>query len=146
MKPQWEQSYDPDLDPAVEAAARRVDRAIADLDTASLQVASIDVHAILSTPTVVTEEFMANLAAVPGMSAELYAYAERVRAGECRWSEIESCARPVPPEVVDLKASPQFVWNWSLHDSYAQPTSPLAGPAYFDDDEEENQMPDSWLE
>ncbi|MCX5042097.1 hypothetical protein OG921_02675 [Aldersonia sp. NBC_00410] len=83
-----------------------------DLEAARESVENLDVHSLLSEPTVVTEEYMADLAAMPIASPELRDFAERVAAGECHWSDIEVLARPLPHEVAELKESPNFVWTW----------------------------------
>jgi len=103
---------EPNLDPAVEALVREVMDAVDDLRTARIRLENLDVSELLHEQTVVDEEFMSNLAAADIASPELRAYAERVRNGECQWRDIELLARPVPPEIVELKNSPNFVWRW----------------------------------
>ncbi|MET4047306.1 hypothetical protein BJD99_08640 [Rhodococcus sp. 1163] len=61
-------------------------------------------------PRTVTGSMMYDIASLPGASAELRAYAARVGAGECRWDEIETLSRPVPPEVEELKRDPLSIW------------------------------------
>ena len=59
---------------------------------------------------VVDGSLLYDLASLPGASAELRAFAIRVGAGECRWDEIETLSRPVPPEVAELKGDPLLIW------------------------------------
>ncbi|UFS95472.1 hypothetical protein [Nocardia huaxiensis] len=110
---------EPDLDPAVEALVRDVMGAVDDLRTARMRLENLDIQSMLNEPTEVTAEFMSILAASEGASPALQAYAERVRNGECHWRDIELLARPIPPEIADLKNSPQFVWNWNPEPSDA---------------------------
>ncbi|NKY86373.1 hypothetical protein [Nocardia veterana] len=114
---------DPNLDPGVENAARKVFDAAADLETASLRAERTDIEQLWSTPTPVTGGLLAELAAMPNSSPALKDYAERVRAGECQWEQIELLARPVPPEIAELKSSPSFRWDWT------PPATPVAVPA-----------------
>lgn len=153
MRPQFGSNRDPNLDPAVEAAARRVLDSVDDLRTVRLRVERMDVSGILNEPTLVTEELLFELAALPYASPGLRAYAERVRAGECRWSEIELLAWPLPPEVVDLKSSPRFIWPWDPQaNPPAPPSSPppprdpgVIGPSDWPDDFDEYPDQKSWL-
>ena len=146
---------EPDLDPDVEAAFRRAMNSGDDLSTAIIQADNLDVHAVLTEPTVVTAEFMAELAALPSASPALQAYAELVRDGRCRWDEIEVFAYPLPPEVVELKASTQFIWQWGTRaptpppapvDPPPRPGEKVGGPSDWPDDFEEYPQPRSWLE
>ncbi|MFI9413575.1 hypothetical protein [Nocardia gamkensis] len=152
---------EPNLDATVEALVRDVMSAVDDLRTARIQLENLDVHALLHEVTEVTEEFMSNLAAAPGASAALQDYAERVREGEYRWCDIEHLARPVPPEVVELKNSPQFEWKWNPEPPSPtvppppttpppppRPTSPrdkVVGPSDWPDDFDEYPKGKSWL-
>ncbi|MFC8047600.1 hypothetical protein [Nocardia sp. NPDC057353] len=149
MRPNWESHRDPDVEPAIEAAARRVLDSVDDLRTVRLRVERMDVSALLRQPTVVTEELMAEFAALPHASPELREYAERVRAGECAWADIERSARPLPPEVADLKSSPRFVWPWTPQPEPPapppRPRSGVVGPSDWPDDFEEYPDGKSWL-
>ncbi|MFR9752276.1 hypothetical protein ACL02S_14740 [Nocardia sp. 004] len=158
MNPHWSSMREPDLDPEIEAAARRVMDGVDDLRTARLRAERMDVAEILRQPTPVTAELMSDLAALPHASPELRAYAERVRTGECRWSEIELFARPLPPEAVELKASPNFLWEWHSQPPPPPPSPPPApssprtkradnvvGPSDWPDDFDEYPGPKSWL-
>ncbi|MEA3530946.1 hypothetical protein [Nocardia implantans] len=146
---------EPNLDPAVEALVRSVMGAVEELRTARIQLENLDVQALLHEVTEVTEEFMSNLAAAPGASDALLAYAERVRAGECRWSDIEQLARPVPPEVTELKNSPQFEWKWDPEPPPPPTTPPplrrtsardnVVGPSDWPDDFDDYPSGKSWL-
>jgi hypothetical protein len=70
----------------------------------------------------VDSSMMYDIASLPGASAELKAYAERVGAGESRWNEIETLSVPVPPEVAELKRDPMLIWF------------PASGPSTPDDE------------
>lgn len=113
MRPLWGSMREPDLDPAVEAIARKVMDAVDNLRTATIRLANIDVDEIFDGPTEVTEEFISMVAGMDTASPALKAYAERVSSGECRWCDIETLANPVPPEVAEMKKSPMFTWKWS---------------------------------
>ncbi|MCM6772977.1 hypothetical protein NDR87_05030 [Nocardia sp. CDC159] len=133
-------TFDPDLDPDVAAAARQVFDAAARLETVGLRVERTDLEGLWR-PTPVTEELMSALAAMTGASEELQGYAERVRNGECPWDRIESLARPVPPEVAALKASPSYLWNWDPRPQAPPVRSPkprgddgVVGPSDWPDD------------
>ncbi len=161
MTSRWGSMREPNLDPAVEALVRGVMSAVDDLRTARIQLENLDVSALLHEVTEVTEEFMSNLAAAPGASPALRAYAERVRVGECRWCDIEQLARPVPPEVAELKNSPQFEWKWNPEPPPppappppATPPPPLrrtsprddvVGPSDWPDDFDDYPTGKSWL-
>lgn len=149
MRPHWESRRDPELDPDVEGAARRVLDSVDELRTVRLRVERMDVSAILREPTVVTEELMAEFATLPHASPGLREYAERVRAGECAWADIERLAWPLPPEVADLKSSPRFVWPWTPR---PEPPAPppgqgagVVGPSDWPDDFEDYPDGKSWL-
>jgi hypothetical protein len=134
--------HEPDLDPDIEQAFRRLMDRADDLETARLRAERLDVHALLSEPTLVTEEFMSDLARIPHASAELRAYAERVYSGECRWSEIETLARPLPTEVAELKDSPNFVWTWNAPTDDPPNHGARRDP---DDNDDDYEPPQSWL-
>ncbi|WP_416563180.1 hypothetical protein [Nocardia testacea] len=112
-KPQWGSMREPDIDPAVDAIARKVMDAVDNLRTATIRLAGIDIDELFDGPTEVTEEFISMVAAMDTASPALKTYAERVTAGECRWRDIETLADPVPPEVAEMKSSPQFTWTWT---------------------------------
>ncbi|MBB5917434.1 hypothetical protein BJY24_006346 [Nocardia transvalensis] len=131
---------EPNLDPTVEALVREVMGAVDDLRTARIRLENLDVSEILHEPTVVDDEFMSNLAAADAASPELRAYAERVRAGDCEWRDIERLARPVPPEVAGLKGSPHFVWRWDS----APPPPPAPRPRAGDDVVGPSDWPDDF--
>jgi hypothetical protein len=141
MTPNRRARHEGDVDPDIEQAYRRLMDRADDLETARLRAERLDVHALMSEPTLVTEEFMSQLATMPHSSPELRAFAERVYSGECRWSEIESSARPVPPEVAELKDSPNFAWTWR---------APTDGPPNSgrrqDPDDDDYEPPQSWLQ
>ncbi|QBS42443.1 hypothetical protein [Nocardia sp. CS682] len=146
--------HEPNLDPEIEAVARRVMNGVDELKTVRLEVERMDVSAILSRPTVVTTEFMFELAAAPAASPELQAYGARVRSGECFWPAIELLAHPLPPEVIDLKNSPQFIWEWTPEPPPPpQPPPPprtrrgdnTVGPSDWPDDFDEYPGHKSWL-
>lgn len=106
----------------------------------------------------VTDEFMNRIAASPTASVALQIYAHRVASGEARWNDIELWATPVPPEVVELKASPRHEW---LYRPVPRRTPPpdepvrtltygsvfrrgqIVGPSDWDDDD--HNTPQSWL-
>ncbi|WP_433726078.1 hypothetical protein ACQP0C_32140 [Nocardia sp. CA-129566] len=152
MNPMWGSNREPNLDPEVDAAVRNLMAAVADLDTARIQFENLDISALFGEPTTVDEEFMSDLAAVPTASPELQAFAARVHHGECQWREIEQLARPLPPEVAELKISPRFTWQWD-----PQPPPPAVeprprrrdnntvGPSDWPDDFDEYPASRSWL-
>ncbi len=147
--------FDSNLDPNVEAAARKVFSAAADLETASLRVERTDIEQLWDAPTPVTGGLLAELAAMPNASPELKAYAERVRSGECQWEQIELLARPIPPEIAELKSSPSFTWQWDPEPE--QPPTPapvrrtqpkddnVVGPTDWPDDFDDYPTQRSWL-
>lgn len=67
-------------------------------------------HGDWDTRIEIDDAFMDELAAMPSVSNELLAYAARVATRECRWDEIEWRATVLPPEVVELRQSRNFVW------------------------------------
>ncbi|WP_068275447.1 hypothetical protein [Aldersonia kunmingensis] len=140
MTPNRPDRYEPDLDPDIEQAYRRLMDRSDELATARLRVERLDVHAILSEPTLVTEEFMSNLASTEHASPELRNFADRVHSGECRWSEIEFRARPLPHEVAELKESPNFVWTWG-----GPAVTPPSPSPRQDADDDDYEPPQSWL-
>ncbi|MEV0250843.1 hypothetical protein AB0H76_29910 [Nocardia sp. NPDC050712] len=145
MKPVWSSDREPDLDPAVEEAVRAVRAAIADLDTAVIRAQNLDVQAILEEPAEVNDRYMSSLATMPDASPALQAYAARVQRGESKWSDIE-LARPLPPEVLELKNSPLFSWQLFPEPEPQQiPSPPQNYQHLYDDYDEENHTPDSWL-
>ncbi|WP_245839156.1 hypothetical protein [Nocardia donostiensis] len=158
MKSNWDSMRDPNLDPEIEAAARRVMDSIDGLRTARIRAENMDVASVLHEPTVVTDELMFEFAALPYASPELRYYAERVRNGECRWQEIELLMRPLPPEVLDLRSSPNFIWPWKPEPPPPPPaasTSPgqqrqrnadrVVGPSDWPDDFDDYPGSKSWL-
>ncbi|WP_280339692.1 hypothetical protein [Nocardia neocaledoniensis] len=151
--PQWRGRSEPNLDSGVEALVREVMGAVDDLRTARIQLENLDVDAVMAEPTTVDAAFMSAMAAADEASPALVAFAARVSEGECAWSEIEFAARPVPPEVDELKNSPRFVWPWD-RPAPPEPSFPprakhdpgVVGPSDWPDDLDE--YPDegrSWL-
>lgn len=124
-KPQWGSMREPDIDPAVDAIARKVMQAVDNLRTATIRLADIDVEELFGGPTEVTEEFISLVAGMDTASPALKVYAERVAGGECQWRDIETLANPVPPEVAEMKNSPQFIWTWTPE----PPQAPAPPPA-----------------
>lgn len=98
-----------DTDPAVADAERRLNDSIDRLIETRLRFERTPID-FYDTPRAVTDGLMFSLAELSISSPELKAYAERVRVGECTWSDIENRATPVPREVGELKASPMFTW------------------------------------
>ncbi|MFD3462946.1 hypothetical protein ACFWVM_24805 [Nocardia fluminea] len=149
MKPEWSSDREPNLDPAVEEAVRGVMAAIADLDTAVIRAQNLDIQAVLDEPAEVNESYLLSLSTMSDASPELKAYASRVQRGECQWSDIE-LAQPVPPEVFELKHSPMFDWRIFPTppplDIDPTPARPQASQYLYDDYDEDNQAPESWLE
>ncbi|MCQ4117754.1 hypothetical protein [Rhodococcus tibetensis] len=136
-----------DLDPAVEAAFRKLSDAADRLETVRIRTERTAVADLVDEPTPVTEGVMFELAAMPQSSPELKTYATRVDNGECTWPEIERRAWPLPPEVTELKDSRYFTWLWS---SPPPPPSPrgaaTVGPTDWPDDYDGYPAPKSWLE
>lgn len=156
MNPRWGSMREPNVDPAIEAAAKRVLDSVDDLRTVRMRVENMDVSAILNEPTLVTEALMFEFAALPYASPALREYAQRVHAGECRWPDIESLVHPLPPEVVDLKSSPRFIWPWDPRDNPPPPPPPpppaprpadpgVVGPSDWPDDFDDYPGEKSWL-
>ena len=151
MKYSGDDSGSVDLDPTVEALVNDVMSAVDDLQTACIRLENTDVSAILHETTLVTEEFMFTLASADIASADLKLYADRVRDRECRWNDIEFMANPIPIEVAQLKASPEFIWQWgnsdhSVNQFPSQPASDtrpsqrgenVVGPSDWPDDFED---------
>ena len=77
----------------------RIHRAVTDLDTAVIRAQRF---AGANRCIQVDDAVMEQLAASSDASPALRQYASRVAAGQCRWSEIEAVAHPVPPEVAEL--------------------------------------------
>lgn len=75
----------------------------------------------------VTEAMMDRIAALPASSPAIRAYATRVAAGECGWHEIEYRARPIPPEVDEIKDCGQYIWFPHATQS-PEPEEDRAGP------------------
>ena len=65
---------------------------------------------------------------MPGASAELKAYAQRVRVGECRWDDIESLSVPVPPEIAQLKTDSMLIWFPKSHPALPDDDAPYRIP------------------
>ncbi|GGK50818.1 hypothetical protein GCM10011591_22970 [Nocardia camponoti] len=131
----WNNMREPNIDPVVESLVSELMRSADDLRTARIRLENLDVQALLDEVTEVTAEFMSNLAEAEYASAELKAFAARVRSGECEWSEIETKARPIPLEVSELKESPRFEWIWTSNMSDPSGSIPQATRA---------QEPDSY--
>ncbi|MFD4403326.1 hypothetical protein ACFWPH_11225 [Nocardia sp. NPDC058499] len=144
---------DPNLDQGVESMARRVLAAAERLETASLRVERTDLADLWNEPVPVTEGLMAAVASMPNASAELKSYAARVAAGECLWPDIEHIARPVPPEVAELKNSPSYSWAWGAPPVPETPvprpvlkrTENVVGPSDWPDDFDEYPTQRTWL-
>ena len=144
---------DPNLDQGVENMARRVLAAAERLETASLRVERTNFEDLWSEPVPVTEGLMGAVASMPNSSAELKSYAARVEAGECVWSDIERIARPVPPEVAELKNSPSYSWAWGAprvpEPPVPRPVSKheenVVGPSDWPDDFDEYPTQRTWL-
>lgn len=136
-----------DLDPAMEAAFRKLSDAADRLETVRLRTENTEIADLINEPLPVTDGFMSGLAAMPNSSAELKTYAARVDSGECQWSEIELRASPVPPEVAELKESPNFVWLWTTPTSPPKPTIEYdVSPADWPDEFDDYPTKKSWLE
>lgn len=112
-----------------------------------IRAQNLDIQAILEKPAEVNERYLLSLSTMSEASPELEAYAARVQLGECQWSEIE-LAQPVPPEVFELKNSPMFEWRLFPTPPQEDPTpAPQPNSQYlYDDYDEDNQAPESWLE
>ncbi|QIS06956.1 hypothetical protein F5X71_35735 [Nocardia brasiliensis] len=158
-RPQWDSMREPDLDPEVEAMARKVMAAVDNLRTATIRLSDIDIDQLFDGATEVTEEFISMVAGMDTASPALKAYAERVASGECRWSEIETRAHPMPPEVAEMKDSPQFTWKWTPEASQVpaaptelpwsptrrpRPSDNVVGPSDWPDDFEEYPEERPW--
>lgn len=139
---------EPHLDASVDAAFQKLSNAADRLATARIRTDRIDVHELVNEPIEVDDGLMFNLAALPTASAELRAYCIRVYAGECQWCDIERLSVPVPPEVAELKASPNYAWRWDSPPPPPQPTRQVpgsVGPSDWPDDHDDYPTPKSWL-
>ncbi|MEU7141375.1 hypothetical protein ABZ942_18110 [Nocardia sp. NPDC046473] len=153
MRPLRGSGPDPNVDPAVEAAYRGLMDAVDDLRTVRIRLDNFDLQAFLDEPTEIDEEFMRLLAARPGASPELVAFAIRVQNGECRWPDIEALARPWPPELAELRTSDRFIWKWTPETPVTQPDSHISaradpsvvGPSDWPDDFDDYPGRKSWL-
>lgn len=99
------ESTDPLVANALQAVTDALDRSAevrAEVGRASLSPAT--------EPRVADNSLMYFLASRPEASPEIRDYANRVSSGECRWQDIDSACRPLPPEVVELKQEPLLVW------------------------------------
>ncbi|MBF6351505.1 hypothetical protein IU448_21185 [Nocardia flavorosea] len=121
---------DPNLDPEIETQLRSFLASSADLATATIQLENLSLDDIVP-PIRVDENYMSLLASAPSASASLQQYAAQVAAGYCTWPEIEyRLAAGLPPEVVELKSSPKYVWQWGVSEpDSSAPTANPAGPA-----------------
>ncbi|MGW0177808.1 hypothetical protein [Nocardia sp. NPDC003345] len=149
--------FESDLDPQMEALARRVLNAVDDLETARLRLERTELADLWSEPIPVTESLLQRMADSPASSAELKAYAMRVAAGECLWCDIERLARPMPPEVPELKSLPAYEWIWGVTSPTPPPPQPppmqrprpgrdeVVGPSDWPDDLDEYPEGRSWL-
>ena len=79
-------------------------------------------------PRQVDSSMMYDIASLPGASAELKAYAQRVGAGECRWDDIESLSVPVPAEIAQLKADSMLIWFPESHSALRDDDAPYRIP------------------
>ncbi|SNT27762.1 hypothetical protein [Rhodococcoides kyotonense] len=96
-------------------AARKVLDAVGRLEEACRRADASPVAPIRKR-TVVTEAVLERLARSPWASPELHAFASTVAAGGSTWDRIEVDARPIPPEVSELRADPSAGWppNWPI--------------------------------
>ena len=110
-----------EVPPHLDSPLRRIHQAVTDLEAAVIRARRF-AGADRDRRIEVDDALMEQLAATADASPELRLYASRVAAGQCRWSEIEVTARPVPPEVAELKTNPRIRW-------FPEPprTSPAAG-------------------
>lgn len=136
-----------ELDPAVEHAYRRLMDATDRLSTARLRSQQYR-HGDWDKRTDVDEQLMWRLADDANASNELREYADRVRSGECAWSEIESKLPVLPREIQEMKASPNFWWPWSspepiqVHRPQREPG--VIGPNDWPDDFEDYPTDRPW--
>ena len=108
-----------DVPAHLDGPLRRIHRAVTDLDSAVIRAQRF-AGAGRDRRIEVDETLLEQLAAGEDASPELRRYAARVAAGQCHWFEIEMVARPVPPEVAELRADPRLRWF---------PQSPRSVPA-----------------
>lgn len=96
-------------------AYKRVVDAVARLDEATRRAENTHIGA-RRVRTTVTIELLRRLANSKHASSELRAFALSVAAGDTDWDRIELDARPVPPEVSELRADPLVEWprDWPL--------------------------------
>lgn len=108
-------------DPNVDAAYNKVLDALARLDAARRRAENTTIGASRTSITV-TEALLRQLSGSPHATHELRAFAVAVAAGDSTWDRIEVDSRPVPDEVVELRADPLVVWphDWPL-DSGQEP-------------------------
>ncbi|WP_254303451.1 hypothetical protein [Rhodococcoides kyotonense] len=102
-------------EPVAGIAYNRVLDAVGRLENARRHADSVDVGAPRPR-TAVTALLLDRLSRSPRASGELKRYAAHVAAGDTTWDRIEIDARPIPPEVSELRADPMVDWpaNWPI--------------------------------
>ncbi|NLU82615.1 hypothetical protein [Rhodococcus sp. HNM0569] len=98
-----------DVPPFLQSSFDRIMGAADDLATARIQAAK-QRSGDWDMRTVIDDAFMDRLAESPVASDQLKAYAARVAAGECTWPQIDTKVTTLPPEIPELRDSPQFRW------------------------------------
>lgn len=141
-----------DIPPGAEAAVRRFQNAMADVATQAARLRRLADEPI--EPFAGVDEARLNaMARMPSASPELAAAAAAISRGECTWHEIVEGLRRQPPEIVNLidekipfafatgRLAPPGAPSWDR----PQPT-PDSSRHLYDDFDDEDQAPESWLE
>ncbi|KAA8890225.1 hypothetical protein F3087_02640 [Nocardia colli] len=135
-----------DIPPGAEAAVRRFQNSLADLETQRnrlQRLAEEDMEPFAG----ITETQLNSMAREPGASPQLAACEAAIARGEYTWREVVEGGRPRPPEVARLIEQ-------GIPFSFATAGSPSSGAVIQDDrtgyddpydDEEELGPPKSWL-
>ncbi|MGW5318470.1 hypothetical protein [Nocardia thailandica] len=145
-----------DIPPGAEAAVRRFQNSLAAVST---QIAHL--RRVADEPiepfTGVSEEHLDRMASSANASPPMVAAAIAIRNGQCSWREIVEGYFSQPPEITDIIregipfsfATARLAPPTARRPGYAeerQPTNWAPPSALYDDYDEENQTPESWLE
>ncbi|MFE3546577.1 hypothetical protein ACFXK0_26740 [Nocardia sp. NPDC059177] len=135
-----------DVPPGLDALYQRVQSSLSDLNTRTSRFRWYE----FSEPTdigPIDEELVAKIAADPKASAEMKELANSLSRGTVQWSAVTGGSYPLPLELRELVAiGIPFHYPPALDEQPARPVKRDTAHLYDDYDEDENQMPESWLE